>query len=162
MITKTITISLQSEESFSILDNWVHTVMKGEIEIPEDPNAKTIGWPRLVKSWHEYYQSRKSGIPPNFTNGEPKALKELMKKLRKVAVSAKVVWNEDTAVDFLSFFLSTIQNKFILSNLQLKIIDSKFDILYDEYQKRKSGNSNTPTRDIDREIALRYGQADPR
>lgn len=123
-----------------------------------DTDKNMIVWKDMVDCWMKWYTEQK-GTAPNFTNGEPAALKRLQEKIRLKVVEGKHDWNNDMAIACFQAFFNSIKDRWTLDHLKLSIIDNNFDILYANAKQRSKGSgiTNADAANMDVKIEERFG-----
>ena len=83
----------------------------------------------FVLIWFDYYKS-KTGQTYLMDGQQGKHLKLLIKKIEAKIIERGMEVNEETMTNSFRGFLGMITDKWILDNLDISIVNSKFNILY--------------------------------
>lgn len=83
---------------------------------------------RALELWFQFYQDRKN--ERYMMDGKSGAhLKQLIKKLETRLKDKGYEANEDQILNALAFFLLSITDKWILENLEISIVNSKYNVI---------------------------------
>lgn len=83
----------------------------------------------FVTIWFDYYKA-KTGQVYCMDGQQGKHLKLLIKKIESKVIERGMEVNDETMSNSFKGFLGMIQDKWILENLDISIINSKFNVLY--------------------------------
>lgn len=105
-----------------------------------------------VEIWFQYYKSR-TGENYLMDGKQAASLKQLLKKIEAKVIERGMEVNEYNIINSLKGFLITIQDKWILDNLDISLVNSKFNSLYVNAIK----NSPIGAERVNDLIKARYG-----
>lgn len=106
---------------------------------------------QAVLIWFEYYKSR-TGETYLMDGKQAASMKQLLKKIEAKVSDRGMEVNEYNILNSLKGFLVTIQDKWILENLDISMVNAKFNVIYAAAIK----NNPLSTR-LDDLIKERYG-----
>ena len=117
-----------------IVDNFLESVRINATEY----------WQPCVKAYFDWYKG-KFGFNPDFKGGNPKHLKDIIEKLKKLAEENKIAWTEKNATGYLKKLLDTAyEDKWLKDNFLLRNINEHYTKIRANARKQKgeSGDKN--------------------
>jgi hypothetical protein len=102
----------------------------------------TEHWKPVVDTFFKFYES-KYGFAPDFTGENTKHLKEIMVKLKKLAIENNKEWTEKNATGYLTKLLSiAYADDWLKQNFLLKSINNQYSKLRANERAKKDNRSD--------------------
>ncbi len=97
----------------------------------------TEHWQPCVKVYFDWYKN-KFGFEPDFKGANPKYLKEILGKLKKLAAENKLEWTEKVATVYIRKLMDAgYKDKWIKENFLLKNINDQYSKIRANERERK-------------------------
>jgi hypothetical protein len=103
---------------------------------------KGQAWKDLVAVWNEFY-SKKKGIPYLYQGKDFTHLKQIVIKITQLHKAQGLTEDDQAIINSFKVFLEHINDNWILENLEIAIINSKFNIIYSKI------TSQNPTKNLE-------------
>lgn len=124
------------------MENENENINEVKIENKKGVQGEKTLWEEMIKSWFEFYKTKKS-TEPTFEGKDAIALKAILAKLEKRSIEKKYEWNIENARNALHHFLMfAYADQWLSENFMLNVINQKFDKIITNGNKGTHGNDN--------------------
>lgn len=110
---------------------------------------------KAVDIWYQFYQLKKN-TRYVFDGKDGRHLKQLLKKVEYKVLEAGIEADEGSILNSLTGYLHSIEDKWVLENLDISLVNSKFNILYAAAVKRNPFNTKSR---IDEAFERKFGDS---